>query len=191
MNYFPFHVGDYTAHTAHLEPLEDLAYRRMLDQYYLRESALPYELTAVCALVGAETDDQRAAVQSVLSEFFEKTDAGWSHSRCEREIELYRAKKANHWAAKLTKPQRAEMAGERRATRVSATPRWLTKEDRLAIASVYERAATLTAQTGEKHEVDHIVPLRSKVVCGLHVPWNLRVMLAYKNRAKSNSFEVA
>lgn len=36
MNYFPFHVGDYAAHTAHLEPLEDLAYRRMLDAYYLR-----------------------------------------------------------------------------------------------------------------------------------------------------------
>lgn len=149
MNYYPFHIGDFTAHTAHLEPLEDLAYRRMLDQYYLRESALPYELTAVCALVGAETDDQRAAVQSVLSEFFEKTDAGWSHSRCEREIELYRAKKANHWAAKLTKPQRAEMAGERRATRVSATPRWLTKEDRCTSAATSQYSTGTTVASAD------------------------------------------
>ena len=37
MNYFPFNVGDYSVHTAHLEPMEDLAYRRLLDQYYLRE----------------------------------------------------------------------------------------------------------------------------------------------------------
>jgi len=40
MNYYPFHVGDYAAHTAHLEPMEDLAYRRMLDVYYLREEPL-------------------------------------------------------------------------------------------------------------------------------------------------------
>mgnify|MGYP000896901892 CR=1 FL=1 len=190
MNYYPFHVGDYTAHTAHLEPMEDLAYRRMLDLYYLRESALPTDVDDVCALVGAKTNEQSAAVQSILIEFFKQTDSGWSHSRCEREIAIYRAKKARHWAATLTKPQRAEMAGERRAAKISATPDWLTQEDRNAIASVYERAATLTAQTGEKHEVDHVVPLRSKAVCGLHVPWNLRVMLAYKNRAKSNSFEV-
>ena len=41
MNYYPFHLGDYAAHTAHLEPMEDLAYRRMLDAYYLREAPLP------------------------------------------------------------------------------------------------------------------------------------------------------
>jgi uncharacterized protein YdaU (DUF1376 family) len=44
MNYYPFHVGDYAAHTAHLEPMEDLAYRRMLDAYYLRESPLPVDV---------------------------------------------------------------------------------------------------------------------------------------------------
>lgn len=191
MNYFPFHVGDYAAHTAHLEPMEDLAYRRMLDQYYLRESALPVEPADVCELVRAHTNEQRAAVHSVLREFFQLSDAGWMHNRCEREIAIHRASKARHWTTKLTKPQRAALANERRATKIFATPKWLTQEDRRSIASVYERAATLTAQTGEKHEVDHIVPLRSKVVCGLHVPWNLAVLLAYKNRSKSNSFEVA
>ncbi|NDC25981.1 MAG: DUF1376 domain-containing protein, partial [Proteobacteria bacterium] len=34
MHYYPFHVGDYQAHTAHLTNTEDLAYRRMLDLYY-------------------------------------------------------------------------------------------------------------------------------------------------------------
>lgn len=189
MNYFPFHVGDYTAHTAHLEPLEDLAYRRMLDQYYLREAALPVEPADVARLIRMRSNV--AEVEAVLREFFEETQAGWVSERCEREIAAYKFKKANHWTAKLTKPKRAEMAGARRATKINATPAWLTKEDRLAIATVYERAATLTAQTGEKYEVDHIVPLRSKVVCGLHVPWNLDVILAYKNREKSNAFEVA
>lgn len=189
MNYYPWHIGDYLAHTAHLSVIEDCAYRRLLDSYYLTEKALPLDFSACARLIRMR--EHVAEVECVLREFFTETPGGWAQARCEREIAIYRSKKANHWAAALTKAQRAEMAGERRATKVSATPNWLTKEDRYAIASVYGRAATLTAQTGEKHEVDHIVPLRSKVVCGLHVPWNLTVMLAYKNRAKSNSFEVS
>ena len=84
MNYFPFHVGDYTAHTAHLEPMEDLAYRRMLDQYYLRESALPADHAEVARLIRLRGNV--AEVTAVLQEFFTLTDGGWVSGRCDDEI---------------------------------------------------------------------------------------------------------
>jgi 5-methylcytosine-specific restriction endonuclease McrA len=51
---------------------------------------------------------------------------------------------------------------------------------------MYKTAITMTRITGEQYVVDHIVPLRSEVVCGLHVPWNLRVITREENLKKSN-----
>jgi uncharacterized protein YdaU (DUF1376 family) len=84
LNYFPFHLGDYAAHTGHLEPMEDLAYRRLLDQYYMREGPLPADIQVTAKLVRMRS--MAADVESVLHEFFVLTDAGWTHSRCEAEI---------------------------------------------------------------------------------------------------------
>ena len=86
MNYYPFHIGDYVSATRHLSWTEDAAYRRLLDTYYTSEKPLPIELRAVCRLVLATTDEQREAVQVVLEEFFEMTDAGWVNRRADTEI---------------------------------------------------------------------------------------------------------
>jgi len=62
-----------------------------------------------------------------------------------------------------------------------ATPEWA---DRKAIAMFYKEAKRLTRETGELHVVDHIVPKMSPLVCGLHVPANLRVIHWLDNAKK-------
>jgi len=90
LNYYPFHVGDYAAHTGHLEPMEDLAYRRLLDLYYLREQALPADIEITAKLIRMRSC--AADVESVLQEFFELTPDGWRHERCEAELQTMREK---------------------------------------------------------------------------------------------------
>ena len=84
MNYYPFHLGDYATHTAHLEPMEDLAYRRMLDLYYLRETPLPADVSEVARLIRLRANV--AEVETVLREFFTLTDEGWFSDRCHDEL---------------------------------------------------------------------------------------------------------
>ncbi len=80
---------------------------------------------------------------------------------------------------------RADTSVRKRRHR-EATPTWLTKEERLQMRELYVQARKLTSVTGERYVVDHIVPLRGESVCGLHVPWNLRVITQDENLQKSN-----
>ena len=89
MNYYPFHIGDYAAHTRHLTPMEDLAYRRLLDAYYLREGPLPKDVGAVARLIGLR--EYVEEVKAMLGEFFEEFDQGWVSVRCNEEIARYQA----------------------------------------------------------------------------------------------------
>ena len=74
----------------------------------------------------------------------------------------------------------------RRANKLKATPMWLTELQKVQIACKYSVAAMLSKNTEEQYHVDHIVPLKGKTVCGLHVPWNLQVIPAVENLRKSN-----
>jgi hypothetical protein len=81
---------------------------------------------------------------------------------------------------------KASLTAKRRALKKQATPKWLTKEHFSEMRSFYEQSRQLKLETGIIYEVDHICPLQSDVVCGLHVPWNLRVIPKVENNAKLN-----
>lgn len=66
----------------------------------------------------------------------------------------------------------------------------LPLEYQIEILAFYDEARRLTRETGIKHEVDHVHPLKGVNFCGLHVPWNLQILTMSVNRSKSNKLEI-
>jgi hypothetical protein len=77
----------------------------------------------------------------------------------------------------------------RRARKLNATPPWLNDEHKAEITATYKEMRRLRNETGIEHHVDHIIPLRGKDVCGLHVPWNLQILTADENYKKGIQYE--
>jgi len=75
--------------------------------------------------------------------------------------------------------------GARKARR---SPPWVTENDLLQMWGIYELARIRTERTGTKWCVDHILPLRGKIISGLHVPENLQVITLEDNATKNNIF---
>ena len=74
---------------------------------------------------------------------------------------------------------------KRRAVKKHAYVKWANST---AIKHIYKQAETLTKLTGIAFQVDHIIPLMGKNVCGLHVENNLQILTAYDNIRKYNNF---
>ena len=101
----------------------------------------------------------------------------WREANIDRVRSNYKA-----WAA-ANPDIVAANARHRELSKVRATPAWI---DKRTMRPLYSEANRLTKLTGIRHEVDHIVPLRNRNVCGLHVPWNLQVITQAMKRRKTN-----
>ena len=66
----------------------------------------------------------------------------------------------------------------RHATKLQATPSWLTAEHLKEIQIIYSECPA-------GYHIDHIIPLQGEEVRGLHVPWNLQAIPALENLKKS------
>jgi uncharacterized protein YdaU (DUF1376 family) len=114
MHYFQFHIGDYKSHTHHLTVIEDIAYRRLLDHYYLHEA--PIKQRDIARQIGMRDHEQE--VLSVLNEFFISTENGFINDRADRAIAEYHGKKEQ--ASKAGKAS-AERRSNARSTDVQPT----------------------------------------------------------------------
>jgi len=92
MIWYKFHIGDYLTHTVHLSDAEDLAYRRLLDLYYMSEKEIPLDTESVARKIRLDLD----ITESVLDEFFERTETGYFNNRCHVEVTKYQHQVENN-----------------------------------------------------------------------------------------------
>jgi uncharacterized protein YdaU (DUF1376 family) len=86
MHYYQFHIGDYMSHTRHLSLMEDLAYRRLLDFYFLHEQPIKHRDVARQISMREHEED----VLTVLNEFFISTADGFVNPRADKEIRQFK-----------------------------------------------------------------------------------------------------
>jgi uncharacterized protein YdaU (DUF1376 family) len=120
MHYYQFNIGDYKSHTEHLSEMEDLAYRRLLDWYYLHECPIPDDIPEIARQIRMRSHSD--CIATVLKEFFQLTKKGWLSKRAEYEISRIGDKSAK--------------------ARASAEARWNKAKDANALRTQSEGNAT-------------------------------------------------
>jgi len=111
-----------------------------------------------------------------------KRHAEWrdkNRKKINQRFKKWRNENKEHFAAY----QNAYNAIRRKGCKQNISKPFLSK-----IKSIYVKRDKIIKSTGIAHHVDHIVPLRGKNICGLHVPWNLQIITAEENQRKSNKF---
>jgi len=94
MHYYQHNIGDYRKDTSHLTLLEHGIYRQLLDTYYLDEDPLSNDLAKLMRSHSVRNADEQQALQNVLTDFFELTENGYVHKRCEYGIAQFHGKSA-------------------------------------------------------------------------------------------------
>ena len=91
MHYYPHNIPDFNNATRHLTRVERSVYRDAIERYYDTESVLTKDINSLAKRLLCFSDEEKAALKSILDEFFILTDDGYFHERCEEEIAKYRA----------------------------------------------------------------------------------------------------
>jgi hypothetical protein len=131
-----------------------------------------------CVICNKEhTDRWREANPDKKREKDREYASAWSKANRHRRQEIWR-----RWAKSNPDKTNAKQA-RRRATKKNATPFWANQGE---IKRFYATSKEFEQLTGIIHHVDHIYPLKSDFLCGLHVENNLQVLTAEKNIFKNN-----
>jgi uncharacterized protein YdaU (DUF1376 family) len=157
LNYYEHHIGDYAEATAHLNFVEDAAYSRCIRKYYATERPLPTDLKDVQRLVGARTRDERAAVETVLREFFTLEDDGWHQKRCDSDIHRFHEKQGKarasanvRWAERNANAMRTHSEGTAKEGSERNANASKTHDGRNALQSPVTSHQTNTGESARK-----------------------------------------
>lgn len=83
-------------------------------------------------------------------------------------------------------PKQLAYNASRRAQTCQAAAAFQDEFNTFVIAEAFALSDLRSRATGITWHVDHIVPLKSKIVCGLHCAANIRVIPASENWSKGN-----
>ncbi len=97
-----------------------------------------------------------------------------------------KVKKREKEYAKANSELRCFYSSNYRARKLKATPKWLSFKDKERIKDIYAKRKVMSERDQVTYHVDHIVPLKGDIVCGLHVPWNLQIITEKENCSKNN-----
>lgn len=134
----------------------------------------------------ANPDKLRAAYADWVARNPEKKEAGRKRWK-DRNRDTYLAacsRAGRAWREANPEKVTAKTARRRAQLRMAAVD-WADKK---AVLAFYREARRLTKEKGVPYQVDHIIPLQSRIVCGLHNEFNLRVVTATENKQKHNKF---
>lgn len=116
-----------------------------------------------------------------------KTEKGKVCQRKHNTNEEYKQKMKALRSSPAGKEKSRTISAKRRKQLKLATPNWLTEKHKEEIDAYYSLREEYNKSEPRKYSVDHIEPIISDSVCGLHVPWNLQYMLTVNN-SKKNSY---
>ncbi|WP_299075595.1 YdaU family protein [uncultured Paraglaciecola sp.] len=105
MHHYRWNIGSYRRDTMHLSLLEHGVYRQLIDSYYMNEGPLTQDIEELARKHMVRTDEEMTALHSILDEFFTRSENGYWHHGCNKELEklFARSTKARESAAKRWK----------------------------------------------------------------------------------------
>ena len=112
MHYYKFNIADWALHTAHLTLVEEAVYFRLINHYYDTEQPIQLETQPVIRRL--RMGNELVIAESILCEFFVKTEKGFIHNRCEALLKEYRktTKKNRANGALGGRPKKAGVSSE-------------------------------------------------------------------------------
>lgn len=156
MNYYERHLGDYARDTGHLSMVEHGAYSLLLDRYYSTERGIPEDQAH--RLARARTEEERAAVDNVLAEFFVLHGGLWVHHRVEEEIVKARGRieSARENGKKGGRPRKPD--GFRKETQEKPTGFSLGSENETQTKPKQKLTNHQTPVTKQEQKQEHVAP---------------------------------